>query len=243
MPDDAGMPGGGMPGMPGGGMPGMPGGGGMPGMPGGGGMPGMPGGGGMPGMPGGGGMPGMPGGGGMPGMPGQSDTAATMTKVRVLAITDLGQVDSGAIDIDTSQEAVEGWYQVAIPVSKFAGPGRQPGAKLQKLAFFGDAKEYFWIGRVQLVAEDQPLKADAGGKRTAKVGEEVTFTAAGQARDVAARYSWDFDDWDGIGEDALGTTASWKFEEAGYYVVTLTVSDPGKTKVPQIAHVHVHVTE
>ncbi len=99
------------------------------------------------------------------------------------------------------------------------------------------------MGRVQLVAEDQPLKADAGGKRVVKVGEEVTFTAAEQEGGIPARYSWDFDDWDGIAEDALGRTATWKFEEAGFYVVTLTVTDPGKTKVPRIAHVHVRVTE
>ncbi len=185
---------------------------------------------------------GMPG---MPGMPGaqQATAPATIGKVRVLAITEQGQVDSGAVAVDLGREAVEGWYRVAIPVSQFEGPGQQPGIKLQKLAFFGDAKDSFWVGRVQLVSEDVPLKAEAGDKRTAKVGEDVTFNAAAQEGGAAARYSWDFDDWDGIGEDQVGQTVTWKFEEAGYYVVTLTVTDPGKTKVPRVANVHVHVTE
>lgn len=166
-----------------------------------------------------------------------------ISKVRLLLITDKGQIDSGAVPIDTSQEAVEGWYRVAAPFSAFAGAGLQADAKLQKIAFFGDIDEYFWIGRVQLVAEDQPLKADAGAMRTVKVKQEVTFTAAEQDNGAPARYAWDFDDWDGITEDALGPKVSYIFTEPGYYVVTLTVTDPGKTKVPQIAHVHVNVTK
>jgi hypothetical protein len=162
----------------------------------------------------------------------------------VLLTSDQGQIDSGGVLIDTSQEAVEGWYLVAIPLSKFAGDGLKPGAKLTSVALFGDAKDYFWVGRAQLVSEDKPLKADAGApQRTAQVGEEVSFTAADQEQGVPARCSWDFDDWDGVKEDALGKTVAWTFEEEGFYVVTLTVADPGKTKVPQVVHVYVHVTK
>ena len=180
---------------------------------------------------------------GGPGQQQQAEAPPIISKIRVLLVTDKGQTDSGAVPIDTSQEAVEGWYRVAIPLSTFAGAGQQPDAKLRRLALFGDIDEYFWVGRVQLVEEDQPLKAEAGEKREVKAKEEVTFTAADQDKGAPARYAWDFDDWDGIQEDALGREVKWKFTEAGFYTVTLTVSDPGKTKVPRVAHVDVHVTK
>lgn len=190
----------------------------------------------------------MPGEMGMPGMGGtvtmgQPEEPPIITKLRILLVTDKGQIDSGVHEIDTSQEAVDGWYRVAVPLAAFAGPGAQADAKLQKVALFGDMKEYFWLGRIQIVSEDQPLKADAGGQREVKIKQDVSFTAAEQANGAAARYSWDFDDWDGIQEDALGRTATWKFTETGFYTVTLTVTDPGKTKVPQVAHVQVKVVK
>lgn len=182
---------------------------------------------------------------GMDGMPGAqaAEPPQTISKLRVLLVTDKGQVDSGTVPIDLSQDALEGWYRVVIPLKNFAGPGLQPEAQLQRLALFGDLKDHFWLGRLQLVAEDQPLKADAGPRRTVKVKQEVTFTAAPQEGGQPARYVWDFDDWDGITEDSLGQTVTWKFTEPGFYTVTLTVTDPGKTKVTQIAHVDVHVTK
>lgn len=249
-----GMPGQGMPGMPGPGMPGMPGAEvppgqpnfpGMPGMgmPGGpeGGMPGM----GMPGMPGmpGMGMPGMPGMDGMPGQQAQAETPQKIEKIRVVLVTDKGQVSSGPAAIDPAQEVAEGWYRVPIALSQFSGPGLQEGAQLLRVGVFGDLDEYMYVGRVQVLAEDQPLKADAGQRRTVKVKEDVTFTAAEQENGLAAKYQWDFDDWDGITEDALGKSVTWAFQEAGFYTVTLSVTDPGNTKVKQVTHVDVLVTE
>lgn len=251
MPGQPGMPGGpGMPGAPPPGMmpgqPGMPGGPGMP--PGapmmGPGMPGMPGGPGMPGMPGGPGMPGMPG---MEGMPGGAQAAAepppVISKLRVVLGTDKGQTESGIVRIDPDQDAVDGWLRVALPLAKFAGPGQQPDAQLQRIGVFGDIDDYMYVGRLQLISEDAPLKADAGEKRTVKVKDDVIFTAADQDNNTPARYAWDFDNWDGIQEDALGKSVTWKYMEPGFYTVTLTVTDPGNTKVPQVAHVYVLVTK
>lgn len=187
----------------------------------------------------------------MPGMPGmeggmgavQQEAPPIISKLRVVLETDKGQISSQLVPIDVTQEIGDGWYRMAIPFSKLAGPGCQADAQLQRMAVFGDIDDYFWVGRVQLVSEDTPLKADAGEKRTAKVKQEVTFTAADQDSNAPARYVWDFDDWDGISEDMSGRVVNWKFMEPGFYTVTLTVTDPGNTKVPQVAHVDVLVTK
>lgn len=198
----------------------------------------------MPGMPG---MPGMEGMPGMPGMEGmgnqQQETPPTITKLRVVLLTDKGQIASDIAPIDTTQEVADGWYRVTIPFTKVGGPALVDAKQLQQVAIFGDVKEYMWVGRAQLVSETQPLVADAGQNRTVKVKQEVTFTAADQPNGGAARYKWDFDDWDGIQEDALGRSATWKFMEPGFYTVTLTVIDPGNQKLTQVAHVDVLVTK
>jgi hypothetical protein len=192
----------------------------------------------MEGMPG---MPGMPG--GEMGPQAAPEPPPVISKVRVVLVTDKGQTESGIVPIDLTQEVGDGWYRVALPLAKFAGPGQQPDARLKRIGIFGDIDDHMYVGRVQLVSEDAPLKADIGEKRTVKVKTEVTFTAADQNEGTTAKYAWDFDDWDGISEDGIGKSAVWKFMEPGFYTVTLTVTDPGNTKVPAVAHVDVLVTK
>ena len=71
--------------------------------------------------------------------------------------------------------------------------------------------------------------------------QKVEFTASPTAN--VRRYIWDFDDWDGLQEDAIGETVAWEFLEPGYYVVTLTVKDRTGRRLPQIDRVHVKVEE
>ena len=242
----------GMPGAPEAGMPmeGMPGGWQQPGM-----GPGMPPGGwqpgmepGMPGMPGEGGMPsmeGMPPGmgpGGYPGMPGGTVRAAPkdIERVRAVLVTDKGLIDCGLFKIDKTAVDAEGWLRVVMPVRTFQSCGETMGAKVEKVAFFGDGTGTLYVGRASMVQEDTPLLADPGPQqRRVKVGQEVRFEAAEQPQGVRARYTWDFDDLDGITEDAVGPRATWKFEQEGYYVVTLTVKDMSGSLVPKVAHVYV----
>lgn len=206
----------------------------MPGMPG---MPGQPG---MPGFP-----PGMDPGMMPPGMPGmeqaQPELPPMISKLRVVMVTDKGQIASTAWPIDLTQEVADGWYRVAIPLSKFGGPAMADATKLEQVAIFGDVDEYMWVARVQMVSETPALKAEIGPNMTVKLKQDVSFTAAPQAEGVQARYNWDFDDWDGISEDATGRSTTWKFMEEGFYTVTLTVTDPSNQKIPQVAHVDVWV--
>ncbi|MCX7598888.1 MAG: PKD domain-containing protein [Armatimonadetes bacterium] len=240
----------------------MPGGQGIPGpmgpmMPGGQGMPGpmgpmgqggmgpmMPGGQGMPGpmgpmMPGGLDMgQGAPGFGFGPGAGGQP----SIERIRVVLVTDKGLIDCGAHKIDPTAVEAEDWLRIVIPVEQFTGPGKTADAQVKQVAFFGDAPGRFYVGRAWLVQEDTPLVADPGPRRRrVTVGQEVRFEAAPQKGDVKARYTWDFDDLDGIQEDAMGPSATWKFDQPGYYVVTLTVKDAAGILTPKVAHVNVLV--
>lgn len=193
---------------------------------------------GMPGMPGAG-MPGMPG--AMPsGTAGRTVATKQIQYIRAVLVTDKGLVDCGLHKIDPTAVDAEGWLRVVMPVDEFRGRGRTLDARVEKVAFFGDAPGKFYIGRAWMIQEDTPLIADPGPRqRRVKVGQEVRFEAAEQARGIRARYTWDFDDLDGVTEDAVGPRATWTFDQEGYYTVTLTVKDMSGNLVPKIAHVYV----
>jgi hypothetical protein len=101
----------------------------------------------------------------------------------------------------------------------------------------------FYVGQIKLLREDTPLVADAGRDQEGKVGQDITFTAGPQLHNVQARYAWDFDDLDGIGEDALGQTVTWRFPQPGYYTVTLTVTDVAGVMVPKTSTTNVHISK
>jgi hypothetical protein len=190
-----------------------------------------------------GGMMGGPGGrGGRGGFRGFSRGPSTepISKVRAVLETDKGLIDCGAVEIDPDAVEAEGWSRVVIPADSFRGQGKTADAKVLGLALFGDVDGTFYVGRAWMTQEDVSLVADPGPeRRRVRVREEVKFDAAPQADNVKARYAWDFDDIDGIGEDALGADATWRFDDPGLYVVTLTVTDPAGVKTSKVAHVYV----
>ena len=101
---------------------------------------------GMPGM----GMPGM----GMPGMGMAVGPRVAPPKplasVRVVLITDQGQLDVGALEV-ASLKKDEGWGEARVRFSDLKGNGGQEGAKLEALVFTGNSGGTFFIGHVELV--------------------------------------------------------------------------------------------
>lgn len=114
--------------MPGGGMP-MPGGGGM--------MPGGP-------MPGG-----MMPGGTMPGAA-AAPKVVPLSSVRIVLVTDMGQIDAGAFEVEKLEEDDDGWSTAKVAFSDMKGPGLQEGAKLTGMVFTGNSGGSFYIGYVEI---------------------------------------------------------------------------------------------
>ena len=54
---------------------------------------------------------------------------------------------------------------------------------------------------------------------------EVSFSSVATDEWGIFRYSWDFDNLDGIQQDSIGNSASHTFTDPGTYLVTLTVTD------------------
>ncbi|UGV40626.1 PKD domain-containing protein [Methanococcoides orientis] len=68
--------------------------------------------------------------------------------------------------------------------------------------------------------------ASAGPDRTVSVGETVTLDGSASTDDVGiASYKWDYDNSNGIQQDATGVVVQHSYSSAGTYTVTLTVAD------------------
>jgi hypothetical protein len=227
------FPGGG----PGGGGFGPPGGfpGGGPGGPGGGGRPGQgpPGGG-----PGGGGFGppgGFPGGGPGGGFPGGPTTAASssLETIRVVITTTDGKKSEAYLPVSTNQQSADrGWRNVAVPLQAISGFDRT-NKVIRDITLSGDATTTFYLGDLRIVNDSTPISGQVRASRTnLALGDEVMFTATGNGGSSILRYVWDFDEEDGIQEDAEGQTVRRRFRKAGTYNVTLTVSDRFGLKQP-----------
>ena len=88
------------------------------------------------------------------------------------------------------------------------------------------------IGSLVITVEEKsknkaPSARMSTDKTQADVDEPITFDGTGSSDpDVDdLSYSWDFDESDGIGEDARGATVTFSYSRSGMYMVTLTVSD------------------
>ncbi|MEL4305928.1 PKD domain-containing protein [Methanococcoides sp. LMO-2] len=68
--------------------------------------------------------------------------------------------------------------------------------------------------------------ASAGSDRTVSVGETVTLDGSASTDDVSiASYKWDFDNSNGIQQDATGAVVQHSYSSGGTYTATLTVTD------------------
>lgn len=198
-----------------------------------------------PGMP----LPGEPGvappeggiifpGGEMPTKPAEAEK---ISRLRVLLLTDRGELDSGPITLADYPKIVEDWRNIVLPLSVFGGTVDLTGAKILGVALFGDAEKEFYLGELTLGQEDQPLVADAGDRMVVKANTEVKFRAQPQPGGVTASYVWDFDDLDGLQEQGYGPEVTWTFLTPGYYTVTLLVSDPAGKKATRMDRLAVKV--
>lgn len=199
-------------GAPGGGIPG----GGFPG----GGIPG----GGFPG----GGIPGA--GGGLGGA--QAATPALKTLRAIVTTTD-GKKSEVYIPVTSTAKNDRGWSTLAVPLQAITGLDRT-NKQISEIAFAADDTVTFYVGDLRVVSDTTPLRGETDAKGTLNIGatETRTFRAYGSGGASVLKYTWDFDDSDGIQIDAEGQTVKRRFRKPGTYTVTLTVSDYFGLKQP-----------
>ena len=199
-------------------------------------------------------MPRMPGawpGAGAAGASAYGQPVEPIDEVRIVLVTEQGQVASGALALDPNLADAEGWIQVTAVLSDFKGKPGLSGTRLLRVVLTGNREGTFYVGSLRIIQEDTPLVATILGPQRRQVPWDpnpqvqvtASFTAAPQLAGVEAAYIWDFDDLNGLGEDAYGQQVSCQFPEPGHYVITLTTADRAGLRLPRMGKVYVTVQE
>ena len=164
---------------------------------------------------------------GGPGGAGGTVEAPVLTTFRLIIGTTDGKKSEVYVPADTSTASEEGWKNVAIPLQAITGLDRT-NKTIQSISIGANTIATFYVGDLRVVDDSTPIRGEMIPDVTEMnlaLGDEVTFSAAGRGGSSILRYTWDFDDRDGIQVDADGQTVNRKFRKAGTYTVTCTISD------------------
>ena len=113
---------------------------------------------------------------------------------------------------------------------------------ISQIGLAGNTTATFYVGDLRVVDDSTPIRGEANTREiNAALGDEYTLTATGFGGSSILRYTWDFDDKDGIQVDAEGQSITHKFRKAGNYTITVTIQDYFGLKQPYTSTIKVVV--
>lgn len=154
-----------------------------------------------------------------------SGTRTPVSRVRLVLKPETGPSAECQVDVTGLKIGDDGWTAISFPLSALKGKQERADYKIKRLVISGDGSEPFYIGQIHIVTDTKPISADPGLDQFVASNDDVMFRPHADGGAAALRYAWDFDSRDGIQEDALGEIVYHKYQKAGDYTVTLTVSD------------------
>lgn len=181
-----------------------------------------------------GGLGGVGGPGGVGGQGGGATTTAAkkLQNIRVIVTTSDGKKSEAYIPIATNASGDKGWRTAAIPLQAISGFDRT-NKEIRELAFAGDVTTTFYIGDLRVINDTTPISGEPNVRDlNLALGDKVNLAANGYGGSSILQYSWDFDDQDGIQEDAIGQFITRQFRKPGTFKITLTITDKFGLKKP-----------
>jgi PKD repeat protein len=160
----------------------------------------------------------------------------------IVTTTD-GKKSEVYVPANTSSATDEGWKTVSIPLQAITGFDRT-NKTIDSIAISGNSTSTFYVGDLRIVDDSTPIRGEFNPdvrEQNLALGDEVTLSAVGFGGASILRYTWDFDDRDGIQVDAEGQTVTRRFRKAGTFTITLTISDYYGLKTPYTATMKVTV--
>ncbi len=196
------------------------------------------------------------GGSGGPGLGGggASGAASTLKSIRMIITTTDGKRSEAILPAATSSSNDRGWKQAGIPLQAIRGFD-STNKIIKSIGFAGDVSTAFYIGDMRVLNDKTPVRGEPNFRtlQTFKNAENV-FSATGFGGSSVLKYTWDFDDADGIQVDAEGQAVRYKYRIAsddaanpgsirkdGVFIVTLTISDAYGLKEPYSTQIKVKV--
>lgn len=191
------------------------------------------------GGPGGGaGQLGGPGGGGQLG--GSTSSSPRLQSLRMIITTTDNKKSEAYIPVTTSS-GTNSWRTVAIPLQAISGFDRT-NKEIKEIALAGDVTTTFYLGDLRVINDTTPITGDPNARDfNLALGDTIELGANGFGGSSILKYSWDFDDKDGIQEDATGQWIRRQFRKPGTFKVTLTISDQFGLKKPYSTTINVKV--
>ena len=191
------------------------------------------------------------GAGGGLGTGGATGPAAQMENLRIVIMTSDGKLSEAVFPLRTLSGSTGKWRRIGIPLNAipgFAGTNRQVVAIMTA----GDAPASFYLGELRVVTDQTPIQGYLPyTEMNLARGDEVVLSASAQGGYSILEFAWDFDDRDGIQDDAIGqaifhrfrlSSLDPKYEEQGQvYTVTLTIRDIHGLKKPWVGTIKVTV--
>ena len=203
------------------------------------------------GKPGFGGPGGLPGSGG-PGSGGQSGSALAPTtkpkgieNIRMVLIRPSGT--SVEVSLPLANAVPENsWKLLSIPVAAIPGVSAS-SAKFSEIRLFGDNAGIMYVGRIGVVLDSTPIKLTAPTEMIVEVRKPYRYVASATSGATSLKYSWDWDQTDGIQEESIGRSVIHTYynmgQNKGDFIATLTVSDVYGIKPPVKSTFKIHVHE
>jgi hypothetical protein len=176
-----------------------------------------------------GGPAGAPGPGGAGGFGGFSSQAPAgdlpVDEIRlVLTMTD-GRKAEVFLKLDSNLVDNRGWRTIGVPLQAISGLG-STNKTVASVAMSLDRPATIYVGDLKILTDSTPVYAEPMIRElNLSFGQEVILYGNGTGGATPLRYTWDFDDADGVGVDAEGQAVRRRFLKPGSYTVTMTVQD------------------
>lgn len=167
-------------------------------------------------------------------------TDAILRNIRIVVSTTDGLKSEAYLSVRAT--GAEAWRNFSLPLTAIHGFERT-NKTVQSIAISGDALSTFWIGDIRVINDSTPISGEMNFKddMNLALGDEREFIAYGFAGSTPLKYTWDFNDADGIQVDAEGQSVKYKFRRPGTFKVTVTIHDAYGNKKPYQASVKITV--
>ena len=169
--------------------------------------------------------------------------ARQVRRVRVALFFEGGKSVESQVDLSSFKVQDDGWMAVSFPLEALKSKLGLTDYKLERMVISGDGSEPFHIGEMVTILDSTPITPDGGESKEVSRNYPIAFQGFCRAGATAVKYSWDFNNADGLQEEAVGDLVYHRFTAAGTWTVTMTVSDVFGIKKPATATIQVKVNE
>lgn len=155
-----------------------------------------------------------------------------MKTIRLIVTTSDGKKSEVFVPVENAMASSHGWKSVSIPLQAITGFDRT-NKVISEVSFSADATTTFYIGDMRVVNDTTPIRGDVNiHTLNLALGDSFTFVASGTGGSSPLKYTWDFDDKDGIQVEAEGRAITRRFRKPGTFTITMTVADKYGLKTP-----------